>query len=97
MKLLKTHKSARDAILQNRENPELHRRMFPYSKISRVEFDNMYLSPEPADPMFITDTTFRDGQQSVSPFSVKQIVHLFKLLSRLGGPNGLVRQSEFFI
>lgn len=31
--------------------------MFPYSKISRVEFDNMYLSPEPADPMFITDTT----------------------------------------
>ena len=45
----------------------------------------------------MTDTTFRDGQQAVTPFTVEQIVHIFKLLSKLGGPNGLVRQSEFFI
>jgi isopropylmalate/homocitrate/citramalate synthase len=45
----------------------------------------------------MTDTTFRDGQQSTSPFTVKQIVELFKLLHKLGGPKGLVRQSEFFV
>ena len=45
----------------------------------------------------MTDTTFRDGQQSVSPFKPEQIEHLFKLESRLGGPKGLIRQSEFFL
>ena len=37
----------------------------------------------PAD-IWMTDTTFRDGQQSVSPFKPEQIEHLFKLESRLG-------------
>ena len=43
------------------------------------------------------DTTFRDGQQSCSPFTVDQIVTLYKLLARLGGPKGIIRQSEFFL
>ena len=47
--------------------------------------------------IWITDTTFRDGQQSTSPFNVEQIVHLYKLLHKLGGPNGKIRQSEFFV
>ena len=29
--------------------------------------------------IWITDTTFRDGQQSTAPFTVKQIVDLYKL------------------
>ena len=45
----------------------------------------------------MTDTTFRDGQQSVSPFTPQQIVKLFQLESRMGGPKGLIRQSEFFL
>ena len=49
------------------------------------------------DEIWMTDTTFRDGQQSVSPFTPTQIEHLFKLESRLGGPYGMVRQSEFFL
>src|SRR5699024_6755249 len=44
-----------------------------------------------------TDTTFRDGQQSMAPFSVQQIVDLYKLMSRLSGPKGIIRQTEFFI
>ena len=47
--------------------------------------------------IWMTDTTFRDGQQSTSPFTVEQIVHLYKLLNKLGGPKGLIRQTEFFI
>ena len=47
--------------------------------------------------IFITDTTFRDGQQSRAPYSPGQIVDLYELLARLGGPRGLIRQSEFFL
>jgi len=49
------------------------------------------------DEIWITDTTFRDGQQARAPFTVKQIVDLFDMLHRLSGPNGIVRQSEFFL
>ena len=45
----------------------------------------------------ITDTTFRDGQQSRPPYSVEQTVRIFEMLSRLGGKGGVVRQSEFFL
>lgn len=49
------------------------------------------------EEIWITDTSLRDGQQSVEPYSVEQIVKIFKLLSRLGGPYGIIRQTEFFI
>ena len=45
----------------------------------------------------ITDTTFRDGQQARPPFTVKQIEDLYDFLHRLGGPHGVIRQSEFFL
>jgi isopropylmalate/homocitrate/citramalate synthase len=45
----------------------------------------------------ITDTTFRDGQQSRPPYTVDQMVHIYDLMSRLGGPRGVVRQTEFFL
>lgn len=47
--------------------------------------------------IFITDTTFRDGQQARTPYSVKQILDIFDLLSRLSGPRGVIRQTEFFV
>jgi isopropylmalate/homocitrate/citramalate synthase len=45
----------------------------------------------------ITDTTFRDGQQARPPYTIDQMVHIYDLLSKLGGPNGVVRQTEFFL
>jgi len=51
----------------------------------------------PAEQTWITDTTFRDGQQARPPYTVSQIVTLYKFLNRLGGPNGVIRQSEFFL
>ncbi len=45
----------------------------------------------------ITDTTFRDGQQARPPYTVGQIVELFDLLSRLSGPKGVIRMTEFFL
>jgi isopropylmalate/homocitrate/citramalate synthase len=52
---------------------------------------------DPAPAIWITDTTFRDGQQSRVPYTPDQIANLFELLSRLGGPRGMIRQSEFFL
>jgi isopropylmalate/homocitrate/citramalate synthase len=48
------------------------------------------------NPVKICDTTFRDGQQAGPPYNVEQMVRIYDLLSRLGGPNGVIRQTEFF-
>jgi len=45
----------------------------------------------------MTDTTFRDGQQARPPYTVEQIAELFDLLCKLGGPQGVIRQTEFFL
>lgn len=83
--------------LRESDTPELYREMFPYTKISRVPFDGVFVSPRPAEPMFITDTTFRDGQQARPPYTVKQILTIYDMLHELGGRSGLIRASEFFM
>ena len=83
--------------LQNRETPNLYRHLFEYDTIPKVAFNHRFVPMNTPDEIWMTDTTFRDGQQSTSPFTVKQVVDIFKLLHKLGGPKGLVRQSEFFV
>ena len=83
--------------LQNIDEPNLYRELFPYTRLPRVEFDGRPVPMAPAADMWITDTTFRDGQQSRPPYSVQQIVDLFTLEHRLDGGSGLLRQSEFFL
>jgi isopropylmalate/homocitrate/citramalate synthase len=79
------------------EEPELFRNVFPYTEMVRVNFDHKIELIDPPEEIFITDTTFRDGQQARPPFTVKQIEDLFEFLHRLGGPHGVIRQSEFFL
>jgi citrate (Re)-synthase len=83
--------------LENPEEPNLMRDMFPYSEIPKIMFDGVTVDARPASEIWITDTTFRDGQQARTPFTVEQVSKLFDLLHRLSGPNGIIRQSEFFI
>ena len=83
--------------LQEVEEPNLYREIFDYEAIPKIAFNNRLVPICVPDEIWMTDTTFRDGQQSVSPFTPEQIVKLFKLESRLGGPKGLIRQSEFFL
>jgi len=83
--------------LQDVEEPNLYRDIFDYQSIPKISFNQRLVPANMPSDIWMTDTTFRDGQQSVSPFSPAQIEHLFKLESRLGGPYGLVRQSEFFL
>ena len=60
----------------------------------QVEFDPQTLKTR---DIFITDTTFRDGQQARPPYTIDQMVHIYDLLAKLGGPNGVIRQTEFFL
>lgn len=77
--------------------PILMRNIFPYDQVCRIDFDYKFLMPSPCKDMLITDTTFRDGQQARPPYTVEQISNIFDFLHRIGGPNGVIRQSEFFL
>lgn len=79
------------------QEPNLYRNIFPYEEVCRVEFDNKFVFTDPPDEIFITDTTFRDGQQARPPYTVEQIVDLYEMLHKLGGANGVIRQCEFFL
>ncbi len=82
---------------QDVQKPELLRELYPYNNICRVAFDDSFIMPRPPEKIFITDTTFRDGQQARPPFTARQISDIFELLHKLGGHSGLIRQSEFFL
>ncbi|MBQ3177041.1 MAG: 2-isopropylmalate synthase [Clostridia bacterium] len=89
--------SAYHYSLQERATPELYRYLFDYESVPKVSFNHRVVPMNMPAEIWITDTTFRDGQQSTAPFTVKQIRDLYEMLHRLGGPKGLIRQSEFFV
>ena len=83
--------------LQEVERPELFRELFPYTEVPKVAYNYRHVPMNMPDEIFITDTTFRDGQQSRAPYTSAQIVDIYKMLHRLGGKNGIIRQTEFFV
>ena len=83
--------------LQDVAEPNLYRDIYPYTGVPRVAFNHRRVPLGMPKDIFITDTSFRDGQQSMEPYSVEQIVELYKLMSKLGGPYGIIRQTEFFV
>ena len=97
MALLHKNSPLRGLYLEEREEPQLYREVYPYTKVGRIEFDDTIITPRPAEPCFITDTTFRDGQQARPPYTVKQIARIYDLLHKLGGKNGLIQATELFM
>ena len=83
--------------LQDVKDPVLYRDVYNYDEVPKVAFNHRRVPTSMPADIWITDTSFRDGQQSMNPYTPEQIEHLFKLLSKLGGPYGLIRQTEFFI
>jgi len=90
-------------------SPNMFEDMFPHVMPPHVVFDSPITETVcgktyTIDPskmkdrdIHITDTTFRDGQQSRPPYTVEEILRLFELIHKLGGPNGVIRQTEFFL
>ena len=83
--------------LQDVADPNLYRDVYNYEEVPKIPFNHRRVPMGMPEEVWITDTTFRDGQQAIEPYSVKQIVDLFKLMSKLGGPYGIIRQTEFFV
>ena len=79
------------------EEPNVFHNLFPYSEIPKIAFNDRIVPHNMPENIWITDTTFRDGQQSRAPYTTEQIVTIYDYLHKLGGPKGLVRQSEFFL
>ena len=83
--------------LQDVDEPNLYRDIYEYDTVPKIAFNHRRVPMNMPEEIWITDTSLRDGQQSVEPYSVTQIVELYKLLSRLSGPYGIIRQTEFFV
>ena len=83
--------------LQDVEEPILYRDVYNYEEVPKIAFNHRRVPMSMPEDIWITDTSFRDGQQSVNPYTPDQIVELYKMMSRLGGPYGRIRQTEFFV
>ena len=83
--------------LQDVDEPALFRQIYPYDQIPKVVFNHRRVDLAMPEEIWITDTSFRDGMQSQAPYSVEQMLDLFDMLHRLSGPNGVIRQTEFFV
>ena len=89
--------------------PNLVEDVYPYDLPPLIEFEGPVVETidgQPVEfdlgavkdrPIYITDTTFRDGQQARPPYTTEQMVHIYDLMARISGPNGVVRQTEFFL
>lgn len=79
------------------ETPNTFSNLFPYTEVPKIAFNDRIVPHHMPENIWITDTTFRDGQQSRTPYTTEQIVTLYDYLHRLGGENGIIRASEFFL
>ena len=89
--------------------PNLLEQTFDYNLPPLIRFDSPIIEQVSGqtvtiDPkemlkrdLVITDTTFRDGQQAGPPYTIDQMRKIYEFLSRISGPNGVVRQTEFFL
>ena len=88
---------AQEYPLEEVKDPNHYRDFFSYDDIPKVAFNRRLVPLDVPDEIWITDTTFRDGQQSREPYTVEQMTTLFDMIHRLSGPNGVIRMSEFFL
>jgi isopropylmalate/homocitrate/citramalate synthase len=79
------------------KRPQLYRETFPYTEFPRVVFDNKTVKYDIPDKIWITDTTFRDGQQARPPYTPEQVLRIYDFLHEIDGGTGLIRQCEFFL
>ena len=79
------------------DKPNTFRNLFPYDEVPKIAFNDRIVPHHMPHQIWITDTTFRDGQQSRAPYTTEQIVTIYDYLHKLGGPHGLIKASEFFL
>jgi isopropylmalate/homocitrate/citramalate synthase len=79
------------------DSPNVFENLFRYDEVPKIAFNDRVVPHHMPEEIWITDTTFRDGQQSRAPYTTEQIVKIFDYFHELGGEQGKIRQSEFFL
>jgi citrate (Re)-synthase len=77
--------------------PNLYREIFPYTEFPKIAFEKETVPFNIPEKIWITDTTFRDGQQARPPYKPEQVLRIYDLLHAIDGDTGLIRQCEFFL
>ncbi|MEZ0537271.1 2-isopropylmalate synthase [Caldicellulosiruptoraceae bacterium PP1] len=77
--------------------PNLFRNIYPYNEVPRLVFNHRNVPMNIPDRLYITDTTFRDGQQARSPYTVEQICRIYDYLHELDNGSGIILHTEFFV
>ncbi len=77
--------------------PNLYREVYPYTEFPKVTFEKENVPLNIPRNLWITDTTFRDGQQARPPYKPEQILKIYDLLHAIDNDTGLIRQCEFFL
>ncbi|MBZ9632899.1 2-isopropylmalate synthase [Clostridium sp. FP1] len=82
---------------KHEQQPMLFKDIFPYSEIPKVVFGSEQIPMFIPEDIWITDTTFRDGQQAMDTYTEEQIITIFDYLHKLDNNSGIIRQTEFFL
>ena len=94
---VKLNMTKKNPKLVDVKKPNLYREIYPYNEFPKVVFDNKRVKYDVPEEIWITDTTFRDGQQARPPYKPEQILRIYDLLHKIDGGTGLIRQCEFFL
>ena len=55
--------------LQDVKDPVLYRDVYDYDEVPKVAFNHRRVPMSMPEDIWITDTSFRDGQQSINPYT----------------------------
>ena len=58
-------------MLQDVEEPNLYRDIYNYEDVPKIAFNHRRVPMGMPEEIWITDTSLRDGQQSVEPYTVE--------------------------
>ena len=61
------------------KTPNVFHNLFPYEEVPKIAFNDRIVPHHMPDEIWITDTTFRDGQQSRAPYTTEQIVRIYDI------------------
>ena len=77
------------------DTPNVFRNLFPYDEVPKIAFNDRIVPHSMPDEIWITDTTFQDGQQSRAPYTTQQIVTIYNYLHKLAVRMGRSVKASF--
>lgn len=88
-----------DVILAdlNKGAPNFFKDIFSYSQLPQMIIDGIHKDISIPSKLYISDSTFREGQQAVSYLGLDRVLKIFDYLHFIDNNSGTVKYSEFFV